>query len=471
MHILLINPPSPGDYPFTREGRCMQKEGVWTTVWPPISLCTIGAVLREAGFEVKIHDCPVEGINRDGLKTITADYKPDLLITNSSTPSIKHDLTIPALAKEAYLKVKVAAFGIHVGVLSEEVMCETPELDYILRGEPEFTALELAKALAKGETLQNIAGLSLRLNGKVEHFPDRGFFPDLDALPFPAWDLVNLDSYRLPFNRRKFVMVMSSRGCPYDCTFCVAQSYYGKKIRKRSAKRIVDEIEWNIKHNGISDFFFWSESFTILKKNIIELCDEIINRGLKIRWVCNSRADNIDRQMLGKMKSAGCWMISYGVESGEQAILDRAQKRITVEQVRNAVKLTRKLNFQIAGHFVLGLPGETEESLKKTEKLALELDLDYAQFYCASPWPGSRFYDEAKREGWLNTDDWDKYEQSFCVLDYPELSGERIMQIRDKMTKAFYYRPKIVWKTVKKIKSPTELKNFLGMIKDYLTWI
>jgi radical SAM superfamily enzyme YgiQ (UPF0313 family) len=139
--------------------------------------------------------------------------------------------------------------------------------------------------------------------------------------------------------------------------------------------------------------------------------------------------------------------------------------------MREAVKLTRQFGFQIAGHFVLGLPGETEESLKKTEKLALELDLDYAQFYCASPWPGSRFFNEAKREGWLNTYDWDKYEQSFCVLDYPELSGQRIMEIRDKMTKAFYYRPKIVWKTLKKISSPAEFKNFMGMVKDYLTWI
>jgi radical SAM superfamily enzyme YgiQ (UPF0313 family) len=449
----------------------MQKEGVWTTVWPPISLCTIGAMLRDADFDVKIHDCPVEGIDQEGLRAIIRDYRPDLLITNSSTPSIKHDLAIPALAKATFPPVKVAAFGIHVGILSEEVMQSAPELDYIIRGEPEFTALELAQALASGINPQNIPGLSLRLNGSVRHFPDRSFYPDLDALPFPAWDLVNLDKYRLPFNRRKFVMVMSSRGCPYDCTFCVAQSYYGKKIRKRSARRIVDEIEWNIRQNGISDFFFWSESFTILKKNIVELCDEILKRGLKIKWVCNSRADNIDRQMLEKMKSAGCWMISYGVESGEQSILDRAQKRITIDQMREAVKLTRQFGFQIAGHFVLGLPGETEESLKKTEKLALELDLDYAQFYCASPWPGSRFFNEAKREGWLNTYDWDKYEQSFCVLDYPELSGQRIMEIRDKMTKAFYYRPKIVWKTLKKISSPAEFKNFMGMVKDYLTWI
>ena len=470
MKILLINPPSPEGTPFTREGRCMQKEGVWTTVWPPLSLCTIGAVLREAGFEVRINDCPSENIDAEGLKELLTDFQPNLLIIDSATPTINYDLAIPKLAKSVLPYVKTAVFGIHVSVLWEETLEQSAELDFIIRGEPELTALELAKRLNRGEELDELYGISLRMNGKIEHFGERLYCRELDELPFPAWDLVNLNHYRLPFTNRRFVMVMSSRGCPYDCTFCVAQSYYGKKIRKRSAERIVDEIEWNIEKNGVRDFFFWSESFTIVKKNIHQLCDEILRRGLKIRWVCNSRVDNVDLNVLKKMKKAGCWMISYGIESGDQGILDRSLKRITLEQIRTAVNLTREAGFQIAGHFVLGLPGETEATLRKTSELSRELDLDYAQFYCASPWPGSRLYDEARREGWLNTENWDRYEQTYCVLDYPELSGKKILEMRDRMTNAFYFRPKIIWKTLKKISSFTEFKNFMGMVTDYLSW-
>ena len=471
MKILLINPPSPGDYPFTREGRCMQREGVWTTVWPPMSLCTMGSILREKGFDVRINDCPSEGINGEGLKDVLKEFQPDLLLFSSSTPSINFDATIPSLVKETLPDIKIGTFGIHAGALPDEVFRMSPNLDFILRGEPEYTAVELAEALKSGADLKAVNGLSYRLDGSVTHNTAREFFPDLDEIPFPAWDLVDLSKYTLPFSGRRFLMVMSSRGCPYDCTFCVAQSYYGKKIRKRSAKRIVDEIEYCIDKFGITDFFFWSESFTIVKKNIHQLCDEILNRDLKIKWVCNSRVDSVDRPVLERMKEAGCWMISYGVESGDQGILDRAMKRITLEQIEDAVKLTREVCFQMAGHFVLGLPGETEETLRKTGEMSKRLDLDYAQFYCAAPWPGSRFYDEALSSGWLNTDNWDKFEQTTMVVDYPEVSGERIMELRDKMVRNFYFRPKLIWKTFKKIKGWNEMKNFMNMVRAYLDWI
>lgn len=468
MKILLINPPSPEGTPFTREGRCMQKEGVWTTVWPPLSLCTIGAILRDAGFEVKISDCPSEGIDNEGLQAILTEFKPDLLVIDTATPTIIHDLKVPALAKSVLPQVKTAVFGIHVGVLPEQTFDISTELDFIIRGEPEFSVLEIARRMEQGEDFQETAGISLRENGVVKHFQDRQLCRELDKLPIPAWDLVDVKHYRLPFNRRKFLMVMSSRGCPYDCTFCVAQQYYGKKIRKRSPQRIADEIECCMEEFGVYDFFFWSESFTIIKKNIHELCDEILQRRLKIKWVCNSRADNIDEQLLNKMKRAGCWMISFGIESGDQDILDRSKKKITLEQIQHAVKLTHDAGFQIAGHFVLGLPGETEETLRKTAEFSRKLDLDYAQFYCAAPWPGSRLYDEAVKEGWLATNDWKLFEQSYCVLEYPQISGRRIMELRDKITYSFYFRPKIIWKTLKKIGSPAEFRSFLGMVSDYV---
>jgi anaerobic magnesium-protoporphyrin IX monomethyl ester cyclase len=449
----------------------MQKEGVWTTTWPPISLTQTAAFLRARGHEVRINDCSVEGIDSDKLKGLLADFQPQLLVLNSTTPSLNFDMTIPPLARTVLPQVKIAAFGIHVGSLPEESFKMARELDFIVRGEPEATISDLADALAAGRGPEGVAGLSFRQNGTIQHAADRGFIPNLDDMPFPAWDLVDLDNYKLPFSGRRFLMVTTARGCPYDCVYCVAQSYYGRKVRARKPAKIVDELEFLQEKYGVKDFFFWSESFTIIKTAIKELCREIMRRNLKIRWVCNSRVDNIDLELLELMKEAGCWMISYGVESGEQAILDAIKKDITIEQIREAIRLTRKVGFQIAGHFVLGLPGETANSLRKTYDFACNLDLDYAQFYCASPWPGSEFYQMAVKEGWLASTNWDEYEQDHSVTNYPGLSGKEITAFREWATRRFYLRPRIVWRTMKRIKSPDEFLNFIRMLRAFLTWM
>ncbi|MFH1862344.1 MAG: radical SAM protein [bacterium] len=450
----------------------MQKEGVWTTTWPPISLTQTAAVIRKRGHEVKVSDCSVEGVDKNRLLEILLDFSPQLLVTNSTTPSLNFDMTIPPLVKQALPEVKIAAFGIHVGILPEETFAMSDALDFIIRGEPEMTIADLADALEKGTDLKQVSGLSLRLSdGAIHSVPDRGFISDLNELPYPAWDLVDLNNYRLPFSGRKFLMVTTSRGCPYNCIYCVAQSYYGKKVRLRKPERIVDELEYLQKTYDISDFFFWSESFTIIRAAIKELCREIIRRKLDMHWVCNSRVDNIDLELLQLMKKAGCWMISYGVESGEQAILDGIKKNITIKQVSEAIRLTRQVGFQIAGHFVLGLPGETPATMKKTYDFACKLDLDYAQFYCASPWPGSEFYHMAQTEGWLGSDNWDDYEQDKSIINYPGLSAEEITHFRDWATRRFYLRPKIIWRTMRRMKSPEEFLNFLRMLRAFLTWM
>ena len=471
MKVHLINPPSPGELGFTREGRCMQKEGVWTTTWPPISLTQTAAILRERGYEVRVNDCSVEGVDREALRAILKDFSPQLVVMNSTTPSLNFDMTIPALVKEELPEAKVAAFGIHVGTLPEETFSMSDALDYIVRGEPEYTIADLADGLANETDLSAIAGLSLRRNGAIFHAQNRGFFKNLDEMPYPAWDLIDLDNYKLPFSGRHFLMVTTARGCPYDCIYCVAQSYYGRKIRMRKVPKIVDEIEYLGEKYGVRDFFFWSESFTIIKAAIKELCREILRRNLKVRWVCNSRVDNIDQELLELMKKAGCWMISYGIESGEQAILDAIKKDITLDQIRETVYLTRRIGFQIAGHFVLGLPGETAQTLQKTYDFACSLDLDYAQFYCASPWPGSEFYRMAKSEGWLASHNWDDFEQDKSVTNYPGLSADEITRFRNWASRRFYLRPKIVWRTMTRMRSPAEVKNFLRMLRAFLTWI
>ena len=197
----------------------------------------------------------------------------------------------------------------------------------------------------------------------------------------------------------------------------------------------------------------------------------IRQKGLKIRWVCNSRVDNVDFEMLKRMKEAGCWMIGYGIESSNQEILDRAKKGIKVEQIEEACEMTRKAGIEISAHIVLGLPGETAKTIKETTLFAKSIGFDYAQFYCATPWPGTELYEMAQKEGWLKKDaPWSDYEQDISVLDMDGLSAEEMTRLRKKAFKSFYFYPLTVFRTLSKIRSFSELKYFLWMVKNFLAW-
>jgi anaerobic magnesium-protoporphyrin IX monomethyl ester cyclase len=500
MKVFLANPPTSDRSRFTREGRCQQSEGVWTTVWPPLSLAESAAVLREAGFQVLAADAPSQGWGVPEFLKQLKQVRPELVVLATSTPSFPQDIETIREIRQILPETIIAAFGIHVSVLPDECFSAAPALDAIIRGEPEYSIKSLAEMVSQlppcylqggikgGSSLSegshsgvssggatnpipSIPGISIRRNGTIEHGPDREFIIDLDSLPFPAWDLFPIQEYRLPFIGRPFLLVTTARGCPYPCTFCVAKSYYGQKVRRRSPERIVEEIRWIIKQFNVRDFFFWSESTTLGKEPMLALCEKVRTLTPKIQWVCNSRVDHVDDELLRTMRAAGCWMLSFGVESGDQGILDRSQKKQTVEQTREAVALAKKHRFQVAGHFVLGLPGETSETLNNTLKLALELDLDYAQFYCAAPWPGSDLYQEATQEGWLLNHDWCSFDQSHAILNYPHLSVQEIQDFRDRAVKAFYLRPKLILRTVSRLRRPSEAWRFLKAVRRYLTWI
>jgi len=251
----------------------------------------------------------------------------------------------------------------------------------------------------------------------------------------------------------------------------VGKGYYGGKLRLRSPESVVKELAWVGEAFGVYDFLFWTESFTLNRAFVIQVCDLIQEKRLNIRWVCNSRVDNVDLEMLNKMKRAGCWMIGYGVESSNQTILDKAKKGIKVEQVKKACALTRKAGIEISAHIVLGLPGDTKETIRKTVRYAKKMGFDYAQFYCATPWPGTELYKMAKKEGWLRKDaPWSEYEQNVSVLDMEGLKAEEMTKLRVEGFRSFYLYPLTIWRTLIKIKSFSEFKYFLWMVKNFLTW-
>lgn len=471
MKILLLNPPAPDGVRMVREGRCMQREGAWTAVWAPISLATMAAVLEKAGFETEVKDCIVENIDFSALKKIIRSLKPSLIVVNTASGSIESDLRVSSLAKKINPEIKTAAFGIHVTALPDDCFKMQPALDFIIKGEPELTVLELAKVIQAERKFTKVNGLSYQEKGKVIHNPDRPLISNLDILPFPAWEYVDVKKYQMPFSGKPFLLVGLGRGCPYNCLFCADKTFYGQKLRLPSPSKVVDEIERDIKRYGVDEFLFWTESFTLNRKFALQVCQEIIRRGLRIRFVVNSRVDHVDQELLSTLKKSGCFMIGFGIESADNKILTAMRKRVTVAQIKKAVELAKKAGLEVTGHFMLGFPGETKESILKTIDLACDLPFDFAQFYCVVPFPGSDLYDLALKKDWLATCDWSFFEQNFSVLNLPGLSAQEIMELRRLAFRRFYLRPKIILKALTRLRTPQAAAWLLKTAWSFWGWI
>jgi radical SAM superfamily enzyme YgiQ (UPF0313 family) len=467
MKVLLLNPPTVEGKGFIREGRCTQEGGVWTTLWPPISLATIGAVLERDGHRVEAKDAAATGYARKSLLKDIEKAPPDAVIWSTGTPSIGDDLALANEIEAVAPGVATAVFGTHVTALDEVCLEDTPGLDAIFRNEPEATAAEWIAKLEKKESLGTVAGLSYRKGEEIRRNPDRAFLSDLDSLPDPAWHLFDLDVYRLPLRGERFLMVTPHRGCPYPCSYCTAQTYYGAKLRRRSVEKVREEIRRNVEVHGVKELFFWSDTFTLDKRYVMSLMDAI--EPLGVSWASNSRVDTIDEELARAMRRAGCWMISFGIESGDQALLDAAGKGATVEEAERAVTVVKSAGIKAAGHFVLGLPGETRESLEKTLALANRLPLDFEQFYCAVPFPGSRLYEEAREKGWLSEDDFSRYRQDEALLELPGLSPEEVKAYRQTAYRHFYTRPRVAVSALSLL-SPRNLGRAASAFKRFLGW-
>lgn len=468
MRIYLLNPPPDGGINLVREGRCMQRTSTWTAVWSPITLATCASLLRDQGFEVRLTDGSVEDTSREKVRSFLAEWQPSLVVINTATSSIAYDLATADLVKEVCPEAKTLALGIHPSALPDNCFQMNDAIDMVVRGEPEYTVSDAAQALRSGSGLEGVQGLSYRQDGEVFHNEDRPFIDDLDALPYPAWDLIDTGLYRMPVTGKRFLLVGTARGCPYGCKYCTNKVYYGAGVRQRSPQRIVDEMEWVIREYGINEFLFWSESFTNDQQNAIDTAREITRRGLDVRWVCNSRVDTVSPELLKAIKEAGCWMIGFGIECGNQEILDLMKKGATVQDAEKAVAMAHDVGLEVTGHLVLGLPGETEATMKETYQFAKDLKLDYAQFYCAVAFPGSRLYQECLEAGYFETDDWAMFEQNYSIITTPGLEAKAVMRARERAALFYYCQPRVVFHNIKKIRSPRDLLPFFHSLKSYL---
>jgi len=450
--ILFMYPPSPV---LNREDRCQQptKELLVIPPLPPTDLMYMAAVAEQCGFEAKIKDYSQENGYIDDLKK----FKPDYVVVNAATPTLEHDLESLKTAKEILPDVVTIAKGAAFIISADEIMKAHKALDIVLYGEVEETLKELLK---KEKGMSEISGLYFRQGENVVFTGQRQFIENLDDIPFPARHLVDNSLYRRPDNNKVQAVIKVSRGCPYHCFFCLATPVSGAKVRKRSAENIIAEIRECVEKYNITNFVFWSDIFNIDREWTIELCNKIIESGLKITWSANTRADTADFEMAEIMYKSGCRLVSIGVESGSQYMLDKIGKKISLSDIRKTVALFKKAKIRIYNYFVIGLPWETEETAEETIKFAIELDSDFISFYTATPLPGSRFFEYAKDNKLFDGDTSFEKAYYFPAVNSHTLNRQRIFELHKSAIKRFYLRPLYILKMLFKIRSFAEIKSY-----------
>ncbi len=456
MKVLILNPALESQEGFVKEGRCEQRQSSFQYAMMPISLPSIAGLLRRNEYGVTIIDCVVNRMPPSKILNEIKNFNPSLIIINISTATYYDDIYVAEAIKSKFPHIHLTGMGNHVTALPRDVLKES-KLDSVILGEPEFTALELANRLYMNQNIADLGGFACRYNNEIILNENKHFHDNLDELPFPARDLMENEKYTLPIINEPCALVIASRGCPYECIFCTASLYYGKKPRFRSPGNIINEIK-EIKYKyGIRNITMWSDTFTLDKGFVIEICKLLIDEKLDIHWMCNSRVDMVDPEMLNLMKKSGCIGISYGIESGSQDILDNTNKRISLSQIRGAIKLTREAGMESLAHVIFGLPGETKETIDKTINFVIMLEPDYVQFYCAIPFPGTEFYKMAKGNNWLVSMNWKNYELNQAVVSTPLLNAEDLYRARIRAYRKFYLRPGYIIRRIKKTRTIKDL--------------
>jgi radical SAM superfamily enzyme YgiQ (UPF0313 family) len=448
MNILLINPPAER-----------------TSDFPPLGLLSVGTVLKRAGYNVSILDAPLDGLDTSAVVRIAGDSGPDLIgITTFVVNEPQIVDLVRALKKE--LPCPIMLGGPHASSYPEKLMEREPAIDVIVVKEGEKTALEFVRTLDEGTDWGEVHGLVFRSgDGNIVANTARPIEKNMDVFPIPDRSLVRLDAYQpIPSMYKRFptTSVVTSRGCPFNCTYCFEAGVLSQKYRRRSVEKVLEEIEYLVREYGIREIAFWDDEFVLNSKWVHAFCDALITGSVDITWSCFGRVGSVTAEMLRHMNEAGCWSISYGIESGNQETLDFIKKGFTLEQVRDAVRWAHEAGIETRCSFMLALPGETPEMGQKTIDFAIELDLDYAQFFATNPLPGTPLYEDSESLG-TRTPNVTNYGFSrpfrapFVPNGYRD--EQQILGLLKRAHRQFYFRPRYVFKHLKKIRGLDDIKK------------
>ena len=481
MKIITLNPPY-----FPMFSRASRSPAVTksSTLYYPFLLAYATGVLEDDGFDVTPIDAPAAGLDRKATIDIIKQLSPEIIVCETSTPSIENDIDFIRELKNTG-KYFIVAVGTHVSALPGEVLEGNQLLDVIARHEYEYTVRDLARLLKKegrNACLDRIEGISYRKDGRIRHNPDRALIENLDELPFVSRVYrdhlrLHINSYFYGANRHPVVSILSGRGCPHRCAYCVyPQTMMGNQYRLRSVSNFVDELEF-IKHKfpEIREIFIEDDTLTVNREHARAISQEILNRRLKITWSTNSRAD-ADFDTMKLMHKAGCRLLCVGFESGSQEILDKLGKNIKRNVFFEFKKNAERAGLLVHGCFMYGNEGETLETMRQTLEMAKHLNCDSAQFYPIMVYPGTKAYDAYKKKGYITATsyrDWLTPEGLHsCVISLPNLSNKELVDFCDQSRKEFYLRPRyILSKVIQLIFKPKEAKRLLRASGTLLKYI
>jgi radical SAM superfamily enzyme YgiQ (UPF0313 family) len=430
---------------------------------PVIGLAYIAGVLQQDGHRVKAIDQFTYGMGIDKVIEQMREFKPDVVGIGMLTPSTPVAIKIAEKTRAALPHVRLIAGNVHADIFYKEILGGS-EFDFVVHGEGEYTISELVKAFDSGDTdYTRINGISfVNADGEVQKTPDRPVIQDLDALPYPAWNLFPYTRYGLlPFAdvAHPVLSMTGSRGCPYRCEFC-SLLYTGSNYRKRDPIKVVDEYEYLHERYGVKQIGFVDPIFPLNKKVLFAFCEELMRRGLhkKLCWLSETRVDRIDRESLRIMRASGCRRLLLGIESGVDLLLENVNKTFTTETTRRAVTMIREEKIDSVGLFMIGLPGETPEMTRQTIDFAKSLDLDFAKFAITVPFPGSQMFEDLRREGRLDRDDWENWttfqpDPAKMVFVPREVSNEYLIEMQKRGLREFFLRPKMIYRHLVEIRT------------------
>jgi anaerobic magnesium-protoporphyrin IX monomethyl ester cyclase len=442
----------------------------------PLGLGYLAAYLRPYGYEVKIFQ-PTANDFYDELQRTIDTFRPSLVGISVMTPSYPNAVKLCEIIKNKDGKIRTIMGGHHVSAVKEEVLMQSPHTDFLAVGEGENTLLELLAALgARGSDFSSIPGLSWRdTNGKIVVNPPRGLIQDIDTLPFPARDLVDLDRFRvhsyIDFGKKSATMI-TSRGCPYKCIFCSSWITMGARYRYRSVGNIMREIRELVEIYHIDHLVFEDDTITLKRDRILELCEALIEMPNAPSWYCLSRVDNLDFPLARKMKAAGCRMVNFGIESGSPEILKKIGKKINLQRAKEAVTACNQAGLRTQCTFIVGFPFDTATTMQMTLEAAIEIGPTIAIFFPLTPYPGTLVFDKYLDPAFVpkSVGEWERFlmtdNESGISLN-KQFTGEEVNKIAQRWNRKFYLRPKQWLQMFKTMTSPMDFYR-LGMGGMYL---
>lgn len=411
-----------------------------------------------------IIDLDIIGENWNGIEKVLSNIHTEIIGITSVTPSFPNALKVASIIKASQPDITIVMGGPHV-TFKDKCALDNGTIDIIVRGEGEYTLLELVEAHELGSPFSNILGISFKDAEGTKRTPNRPLIENLDELPLPARHLVPLEKYGAIFDKPPNTSMITSRGCPFRCTFCAAAKMYNYRWRERQPEAIVQEMEI-LKHKGFPFIVFFDDIFTLDMERVVRICELLQERDMRVRWMCESRADSIAKypEVIKKMKEAGCEIMFIGVESGVQQILDKYLKGYNLREIREAFDILRKNEIMSIASFIIGHPDENTKAIKKTVDFAKMLDPDFAQFCILTPFPGTEIYDEVKTQ--ISETDYMNFNSCHAVYHTKNLSEDELMGWFKKSHLDFYLRPKKIIRLLRKYPNLRKrtLKTLVGAI-------